>query len=103
MALGEKDIVNILQEMQGASLEENAVALLKAVEDVALPHQDNATVLLYTPEADYGMEPVVADDDKLQSVRVGDVIQKANRPLAVWAAIIIGMIMFGLLAYFLIP
>ena len=103
MTLGEKEIVNILQEMQGASLEENVVALLKAVEDIALPNQDNATTLLYTPESDYGMEPVVADDDKLQSVRVGSVVQKTKRPLARWAAIIIGMIMFGLFAYFLIP
>ncbi len=103
MTLGEKEIVNILQKMQGASLEENTVALLKAVEEVALPNQDNATVLLYTPEADYGTEPVVADEHKLQSVRVGNVIQKANCPLTKWAAIIIGMIMIGLLAYFLIP
>ena len=103
MTLGEKEIVNILQEMQGASLEENTAALLKAVEDAALPNQDNATVLLYTPEGDYGMKPIVADDDKLQSVRIGSVIQKANRPLVKWAVIIIGMIMFGLFAYFLIP
>ena len=103
MTLGEKEMVNILQEMQGASLEENVVALLKAVEDIALPNQDNATTLLYTPESDYGMEPVVAGDDKLQSVHVGSVVQKTKRPLARWAAIIIGMIMFGLFAYFLIP
>ena len=103
MTLDEKEIANILQEMQGVSLEENTAALLKAVEDVALPNQDNATVLLYTPEADYGLEPVVADDHKLQSVHVGNVIQKANCPLTKWAAIIIGTIMIGLLAYFLIP
>ncbi len=101
MTLGEKEIVNILQEMQDASLEENIVALLKAVEDVALPNQDNATVLLYTPEADYGMEPVVADEHKLQSIRDGNLIQKANRPLTKWAAIILGVIMFGLLLFFL--
>lgn len=103
MTLGEKEIVNILQDMQGASLEETAVALLKAVEDVALPNQDNATVLLYTPDADYGIEPVVADELKQQSVCVGDVIQEAKYPITKWAAIIIGAIMFGLLAYFLIP
>lgn len=102
MTLGEKEIVNILQDMQSASLEETAVALLKAVEDVALPNQDNATVLLYTPEADHGMEPVVADEHKLQSVRVGDVIQEAKYPITKWAAIIIGMLMFGLVAYFLL-
>ena len=102
MTLGEKEIVNILQEMQGASLEENAVALLKAVEDVALPNQDNATVLLYTPEGDYGVEPVVADDHKLHSARVGNTIKKENCSHAKWAAIVIGMIFFGLVAYFLI-
>ena len=101
MTLGEKQIVNILQEMQGASLEENVVALLRAVEDVALPNQDNATVLLYTPEGDYGVEPVVADENKRQSVCAGNVTQKANRPLARRVAIIIVVIIFGLLAYFL--
>ncbi|MCY3750743.1 MAG: hypothetical protein OXG54_05005, partial [Gammaproteobacteria bacterium] len=103
MTLGEKEIVNILQDMQGASLEDTAVALLTAVEDVALPNQDNATVLLYTPEADYGMEPVVADEQILKSVRVGDDLQKAKIPITKWAAVIIGMLMFGLVAYFLIP
>lgn len=103
MTLDEKEIVNILQKMQDASLEENTAALLKAVEDVALPNQDNATVLLYTPEGDYGMEPVVADDDKLQSVRSGNFEQKTKRSLAKWAAIIIGMIMLGLFTFLLIP
>ena len=101
MTLGEKEIVNILQEMQGASLEENTAALLKAVEDVGLTNQDNATVLLYTPEGNYGMEPVVADDHKLKTVHAGNVTQKVTRPLARWVAVIIAVIMFGLLAYFL--
>ncbi len=103
MTLGEKEIVNILQDMQGASLEEHTAALLKAVEDAALPNQDNATVLLYTPEGDYGTEPVVADDDKLRSVRSGNFEQKTKRSLAKWAAIIIGMIMLGLFTFLLIP
>ena len=103
MTLGEKEIVNILQDVQGASLKETAVALLKAVEDVALPDQDNATVLLYTPEADHGMEPVIADEQIQKSVRVGDDIQKARNPTIKWTAVIIGAIMFGLLAYFLFP
>ncbi|MCY4364064.1 MAG: protein phosphatase 2C domain-containing protein [Gammaproteobacteria bacterium] len=102
MTLGEKQIVNILQEMQGASLEENIVALLRAVEDVALPNQDNATILLYTPEADYGMETVVADDYKSQTVAGGNVISLTNRPITNWTAIFIGTIIFGLLAYILI-
>jgi len=102
MTLGEKEIVNILQDMQGASLEETAVALLKAVDDVALPNQDNATVLLYTPEDDYGMEPVVADEQIQKSVCVGDDVQKARNPITKWASIIIGMLMFGLVAYLVI-
>ena len=102
MTLGEKEIVNILQETQGASLEENTAALLKAVEDAALPNQDNTTVLIYTPEGDYGMEPVVADDDKLQPVRFGSSEQKAKRTIAKWATIIIGVIMLGLLTFLLI-
>ena len=102
MTLGEKEIVNILQNMQGASLEDIAAALLKAVEDVALPNQDNATVLLYTPEADHGMDPVIADEQIQKPVRVGDDMQKARNPITKWAAIIIGTIMFGLVAYFLI-
>ena len=101
MTLGEKEIVNILHAMQGASLDENTVALLEAVEDAALPNQDNATVLLYSPAADYGIKPVVADDDKLQSVRAGSFVQKSKRPLVRWTTIIIGMIMFGLAVYFL--
>ena len=102
MTLGDKEIVNILQEMQSASLEETVVALLKAVEDVALPNQDNATVLLYTPEADYGVEPVVANELKQQSVCTADAIREAKYPIRMWAAIIAGTIIFGLLAYLLL-
>ena len=102
MTLGDKEIVNILQEMQSASLEETAVALLKAVEDVALPNQDNATVLLYTPEADYGVEPVVANELKQQSVCTADAIREAKYPIRMWAAIIAGTLIFGLLAYLLL-
>ena len=102
MTLSEKGIVNILQKMQGASLEENITALLKAVEEVALPNQDNATILLYTPEADYGMEPIVADENRLKPVRVEKDLQKAKSPITKWVAIILGTLMIGLVAYFLI-
>ena len=102
MTLGEQEIVNILQDMHDAALEETAVALLKAVEDAGLPNQDNATLLLYTPEADYGMAPALAADHKMQSVRVGDVRQEAKYPIKMWAATLVGALMLGLLVYFLI-
>jgi len=102
MTLGEQEIVNILQDMHDAALEETAVALLKAVEDAGLPNQDNATLLLYTPEADYGMAPALAADRKMQSVRVEDVRQEAKYPIKMWAATLVGALMLGLLVYFLI-
>ena len=102
MTLGEQQIVNILQDRHGAALADTADALLKAVEDVALPNQDNATLLLYTPEADYGMEPVVAAEHKTPSARVEDVRQEAKYPSKMWAAIVVGTAMLGLLVYVLV-
>ena len=61
LTLADEEIARILQTMQAASLSEIAEALIQAVEDAAHPHQDNTTVLLYTPDADKGVDAVIAD------------------------------------------
>ena len=55
MTLDDGDIERILQHTRNAPLEDSAQALIQAVEAAEHPHQDNATVLLYTPETDWGM------------------------------------------------
>lgn len=55
MTLDDGEIARILQHTRNAPLEDSAQALIQAVEAAEHPHQDNATVLLYTPEADWGM------------------------------------------------
>ena len=54
MTLDDEEIARILQHTRNATLEDSARALIEAVATVEHPHQDNATVLLYTPEADWG-------------------------------------------------
>lgn len=54
MTLDDEEIARILQHTRNATLEDSARALIEAVAAVEHPHQDNATVLLYTPEADWG-------------------------------------------------
>ena len=49
MTLADEQIAGILQEKQEAPLDEVVAALIKAVEEAGHPHQDNTTVLLYTP------------------------------------------------------
>lgn len=61
LTLADGEIARILQTMQDAPLSEIAEALIQAVEDAAHPHQDNTTVLLYTPDADKGVDAVIAD------------------------------------------
>ncbi len=61
LTLADDEIARILQTMQDAPLSEIAEALIQAVEDAAHPHQDNTTVLLYTPDADKGVDAVIAD------------------------------------------
>ena len=61
LTLADDEIARILQTMQDAPLSEVAEALIQAVEDVAHPNQDNTTVLLYTPDADKGVDSVIAD------------------------------------------
>ena len=52
MTLADEQIADILQAMPEAPLAEVVAALIQAVEDVGHPHQDNTTILLYTPAAD---------------------------------------------------
>ena len=61
LTLADEEIARILQTMQDAPLSEIAEVLIQAVEDAAHPHQDNTTVLLYTPDADKGVDAVIAD------------------------------------------
>ena len=61
LTLADDEIARILHTMQDAPLSEIAEALIQAVEDAAHPHQDNTTVLLYTPDADKGVDAVIAD------------------------------------------
>ena len=61
LTLAEREIERILQNMQDAPLSEVTEALVQAVEAVGHPHQDNTTVLLYTPEADRDVASVAAD------------------------------------------
>ena len=61
LTLADDEIARILHTMQDAPLSEVAEVLIQAVEDAAHPHQDNTTVLLYTPDADKGVDAVIAD------------------------------------------
>ena len=54
MTLDDGEIARILQHTRNATLEDSARALIEAVTAAEHPHQDNTTVLLYTPEADWG-------------------------------------------------
>ena len=61
LTLADDEIARILQTMQDAPLSEVAEALIQTVENVAHPNQDNTTVLLYTPDADKGVDSAIAD------------------------------------------
>ena len=52
MTLADEQIEAILQERQEAPLAEVVAALIQAVEEAGHPHQDNTTILLYTPAVD---------------------------------------------------
>ena len=67
LTLADDEIARILQTMQAAPLSEVADALIQAVEDAAHLHQDNTTVLLYTPDADKGVDAVIADTSEEKS------------------------------------
>lgn len=55
MTLSDGEIEGILKKTRDAPLEESAAALIQAVEAAEQPHQDNATVLLYTPAEETGL------------------------------------------------
>ena len=52
-----------------ASLEEIATALIHAVEEARHPCQDNTTVLLYKPEADFGEGMLPENQSQKQAYR----------------------------------
>ncbi len=54
MTLEDEEIARIIENNPDAPLEEIAAALIQAVEEARHYCQDNTTVLLYRPEADFG-------------------------------------------------
>ena len=78
MTLADEEIARILQDMQDAPLEEVTEALIHAVEEVGHPHQDNTTVLLYTPEADCGVE-TLPDDTAQERSEQGEETQRSRK------------------------
>ena len=52
LTLSNQEMVEILNKMRDAPLEDRAVALIQAVEAAGHPNQDNATLLLYAPTED---------------------------------------------------
>ena len=96
MTLADGEIARILQNMQEASLSEVAEALIGAVEEVGYPDQDNATVLVYTPAADCGMETILADPARQKSEQS----QGQGRKRALFWTLLCGvLIAVGVLAY----
>ena len=63
MTLADEQIEAILQEMSEAPLAEVVAALIQAVEEAGHPHQDNTTILLYTPYTP-AVEPETAVDSE---------------------------------------
>ncbi len=61
LTLEDEEIERILCDNRDASLDDDAGALIHAVEAAERPYQDNTTVLLYSPEADCGEETISED------------------------------------------
>ena len=96
MTLGDEDIAGILQNMQDATLSEVVEALIHAVEEVGHPNQDNTTVLLYTPEANCGVETIPDETTQQQAEQ----LQRPGRKKGLfWISLCGGLIALGLLAY----
>ena len=53
LTLDEQEIADILKKTRDAPLEDSAAALIQAVEGAGHPYQDNVTVLLYAPTANW--------------------------------------------------
>ena len=105
LTLADDEIARILQTMQAAPLSEVSDALIQAVEDAAHPHQDNTTVLLYTPDADKGVDAVIADTpegksrpDHEQPNRIRQLFRK-KRDLRL-VEIALGVVFLALLYWF---
>lgn len=105
LTLADDEIARILQTMQAAPLSEISDALIHAVEDAAHPHQDNTTVLLYTPDADKGVDAVIADTpegksrpDHEQPNRIRQLFKK-KRDLRL-VEIALGVVFLALLYWF---
>ena len=99
MTLEDEEIAHILQNMQDATLSEVADALIQAVEEVGYPNQDNTTVLLYTPEADCGMETLPIDTAHQQSDQ-SDQSQRRGRKKGLFWILLCGiLIALGVIAY----
>ena len=81
MTLKDEDIARILKDKQDAPLNKVARALIRAVEEIGLPNQDNTTVLLYRPEADFG-EGMLPDEEPGPREET----QKSKREIALWSA-----------------
>ena len=64
MTLEDEEIARIIENNPDAPLEEVAAALIQAVEEARHPYQDNTTVLLYRPEADFGEEMLPAEPSR---------------------------------------
>ena len=100
LTLADDEIACILQTMQAAPLSEVAETLIQAVEDAAHPHQDNTTVLLYTPDADKGVDAVIADPRDGKS-RPGHQLPKRIRQLKIGLVeIALGVVFLALLYWF---
>ena len=76
MTLSDQEIAAILKKTQDAPLEDSAATLIQAVEAAEQPHQDNTTVLLYTPAEDaelataaIGKEEAAQDKPRLKRKR----------------------------------
>ena len=99
MTLEEEKIAGILQDMQDATLSEVVEALIHAVEKVGHPNQDNTTVLLYAPEADYGVEELPVDAAQEESKQREETQQVGRKKGLVWTLLCGALIAFGVLAY----
>ena len=100
LTLADDEIACILQTMQAAPLSEVVETLIQAVEDAAHPHQDNTTVLLYTPDADKGVDAVIADPRDGKS-RPGHQLPKRIRQLKIGLVeIALGVVFLALLYWF---
>ena len=99
MTLEDEEIARILQNMQDAPLSEVADALIHAVEEVGHPNQDNATVLLYNPKADCGMENIPDETTQQQSEQPEQTQRSGRKKGLFWILLCGVLIALGVVAY----